>query len=361
MSKEIIKITIDKLQPGMVIAKEIINNGVVLVSSGVTVTQNIISKLTRNFILNNIFVYEEKTQEKVQGKTQENIQNKNTSRTIEEVEENFNDISFSVEGVFKDMEKVGACAIGEVRAFSERIQNEMSSADAVIKNIVLNGSGTDTIYRHSVNVAALTSILGKWVGMDSKELNLLTYSAILHDIGKIKVGEELLMKKEPLTDDEFKIIMNHPIEGYNLVKKVPYLDSSVSYGVLMHHERLDGSGYPLKVKQDKIHKFAKIIAIADVFDAVNSNRNHKKKRGPFEALEVIQRESLGRLDYEYSKIFLEHIVNYYMGENVLLNNNKICKIVQVNPNDLSKPLLFDDNEFIDLRNHDDLEIINLAL
>jgi len=94
---------------------------------------------------------------------------------------------------------------------------------------------------------------------------------------------------------------------------------------------------------------------------VNSNRNHKKKRGPFEALEVIQKESLGKLDYEYCKTFLEHIVNYYMGENVLLNNNKICKIVQVNPNDLSKPLLFDGEEFIDLKNHSDLKIINLAL
>ena len=129
----------------------------------------------------------------------------------------------------------------------------------------------------------------------------------------------------------------------------------------MHHERLDGSGYPLGLKDNQIHQFARIIAIADVFDAINSDRLYKKSRGPFEALEIIKKESLGRLDYEYCNVFINHVINYYMGENVLLNNGKTCKIVQIDANDLTRPLLLDDSGFIDLKKSKDLYIEKLVL
>lgn len=116
----------------------------------------------------------------------------------------------------------------------------------------------------------------------------------------------------------------------------------------MHHEREDGSGYPLGLKGDKIHSFGKIIAIADVFDAINSNRGYKRKKAPFEALQIVKNESLGKLNYEYVKVFLEHIVNYYLGEEVLLNNGERCKIIQMNINNLEKPLVLKNGEFIDL-------------
>ena len=129
----------------------------------------------------------------------------------------------------------------------------------------------------------------------------------------------------------------------------------------MHHERVDGSGYPLGLKGSAIHKFAKIIAIADVFDAINSNRGFKKKKLPFEALQIVKTESFGKLDYKYSKIFLEHIVNYYTGEVVLLNTNEKCKIIQMNVNNLAKPLILKDREFIDLEKEKDLYIKEMLL
>ena len=116
----------------------------------------------------------------------------------------------------------------------------------------------------------------------------------------------------------------------------------------MHHEREDGSGYPLGITGEKIHYFAKIIAIADEFDVMNSDEAYKNKRGPFEILEIIKEKSLGKLDYEYSKIFLEHIVNYYMGEDVILNTDEKSKILQMNVNNLARPLVLKDGEFIDL-------------
>jgi len=129
----------------------------------------------------------------------------------------------------------------------------------------------------------------------------------------------------------------------------------------MHHEREDGSGYPLGITGEKIHCFAKIIAIVDELDVMNSDEAYKNKRGPFEILEIIKEKSLNKLDYEYSKIFLEHIANYYMGEDVLLNTGDKAKILQINISDLSSPLILKDGEFIDLSKNKDIYIKELVL
>lgn len=98
-----------------------------------------------------------------------------------------------------------------------------------------------------------------------------------------------------------------------------------------------------------------------MFDAINSNRGYKKKKPPFEALQIVKNESLGRLDYEYCKIFLQHISDYYLGEEVILNNGKKCKIIQMNINDLEKPLILINDEFIDLSKETNLYIEELVL
>lgn len=337
------------LKPGMIIAEDLIENNIVLASKGTIITQPIIDKLSQLYFLNTITVFHEEDEKK-------NNLIIDKVKSVEEVEKSFNEFTFNVEDIFDVIDSNGIKDIEDIRAFAKKIQNELDSTRAVIKNIVLNGSGTDTIYRHSVNVAALSSILGRWHGFDERDINLLTYSAILHDFGKTKIDKEILNKKGTLTPREFHLIKNHPIASYNLIKQVPFLDSSVCYGVLMHHERLDGSGYPLGIKGEKIHEFAKIIAIADTFDAVNSNRVHRKSRGPFAALEIIQKDSLGKLDYEYCKVFLDHVVNYYMGEEVLLNNDMICKIIQINVNDIAHPLVLRDTEFLDLKKETGLKV-----
>ena len=116
----------------------------------------------------------------------------------------------------------------------------------------------------------------------------------------------------------------------------------------MHHERCDGTGYPLGLKGNQIHDFAKIIAIADTFDAINSNRTYKKRKRPLEALKIIKDESLNKLDYSLCYTFLEGMANFYIGQNVLLNDKSKCKIIKMDLNNISSPLLLSEDEFIDL-------------
>lgn len=342
-------ISINDLEVGMRIAKEIKINGQVLINQGVSITETAIRKLKDNYFISEIEVYsiEEDTYE------DEDIKK---AKTIEEVDKTFTELSFDVEQVFVDMENLKVSGIEEVKRFAKKIQVELEATSSIIKNIVLHGSGEDSIYRHCVNVTALSSILGRWIGLNDNEINLLVYSGILHDFGKTKIDKKVLDKPSTLTTREFNIIKSHPVIGYNYIKDVPFLNKSVGYAVLTHHEREDGSGYPLGLKGDKIHVFSKIIAIADVFDAVNSNRVYKQSKAPFEALEIIRKESMGKLDYEYCNVFLSHVANYYMGERVLLNSGAICKIVKIDINDIGRPLLLSDGDFIDLKERKDLYI-----
>ncbi|WP_459480947.1 HD-GYP domain-containing protein [Clostridium saccharoperbutylacetonicum] len=331
-----------QLEEGMIVAKEVQQNGKVLLRKDIPITGQMIKKIKNILFIGTVEVYDKKVSAK------KKVANYEKEKQYIRVQEEFKEIAFKLQKTFRQLINDDEIAMHEVREFAKKIQSELTPSSIVIKNIVLYGSGDDSIYRHSVNVAALSAIIGKWIGYDHAKLNSLVYSAILHDYGKTKIDRELLKKEATLTTNEFNVIKTHAQLGYKFVKEIKQLDTSVSYGVLMHHERLDGSGYPLGLKDEAIHPFARIIAIADVFDAMNSDRGYKKKRLPFEALQIVKNESLGKLDYEYTKVFLEHIVDYYTGEEVLLNTNETCKIIKMNPNDLEKPLILKDNDFIDL-------------
>lgn len=339
-----------KLEEGMVLAKNVEENGKILLKKDIPITDQMVKKIQGMVLLGSIEIYEEKLEAKKQNSSIEK------ERQCAKVQEEFQDISLKLKKTFRRLINENGIAMNEIKEFSRKIESEINLTSIVIKNIVLYGSGTDDIYRHSVNVAALSAIIGKWLGFDKEKLNLLIYAGMLHDFGKTKIDRELLKKEETLTRYELNKIKTHAQIGYKIVKEISYLDKSIMYGVLMHHERIDGSGYPLGLKDEAIHPFAKVIAIADVFDAINSNRAYKKKKRPFEALQIVKNESLGKLDYEYVKIFLEHIVDYYTGEEVLLSTGEKCKIIKMNINDLEKPLLLKNEEFIDLANEKNIYI-----
>ncbi len=347
-------LTVNELEPGMILAEKIVSDDTVLVNSGVVITETIINRLKSQYIFEQIEVFSDEDGEI-------NFVKVIKEKTVEEIEQTFKELTFNVEGIFESINTEGLTDIDEVEKFAKKIQGDLNSARTVIKDIVLNGSGEDVIYRHSVNVAALSAILGKWIGFSDEQIGLLTCSAILHDFGKTKIDKSILDKFGESKPEESIEIKNHPLLGYNIIKDIPGLEDSVAQGVLLHHERINGTGYPSGVKGDKIHPFARIIAIADTFDEINSLRQYSSPQGPFEALEVIKKESFGQLDYEYSKIFLEHVINFYISENVLLSNNNIAQIIQIDSNDIDRPLLLDASGFIDLKKERNIEITKLLL
>lgn len=160
-------------------------------------------------------------------------------------------------------------------------------------------------YTHSVNVGILSIMLAKRV-LDRKEHNLKELGAgfFLHDLGKIRVNSGIINKPGKLTPEEMRQMKRHSEFGYRVLKEANQLSEEIGHIVLQHHERVDGKGYPQGLARDDIHIYARICSIADVYDALTSERSYKKGIKPFEALVIIRDEMLGHIQ----KDIFEHLV-----------------------------------------------------
>lgn len=342
---------VNELKTGMIVASDVFKGGSLLIKKGSVITKELIDVLNRAYFL-----------DKIQVNIPDEVIKKNSrEEELKKVEETFKEVSSNLSNLFERMKRTREAVVNnDLREFADKIQTELQSTEIVVSTILFKGSGEDCIYRHGVNVAALSALLGKWLGFDKPKINLLIYSALLHDFGIIKLDAKLQEKPDIILEHRYKEIKEHTKTGYRAVNGIPYLDKSVGYGVLMHHEREDGSGY-LGLKGEKIHPFAKIIAIADGLDVLNSDVKGVEKKGPFETLEEIKRNSVDKYDYYYAKVFLEHVANYYMGEEVILSDGRRGKILQINLEEISRPLVLLDSEFIDLSKNKELSIKELII
>lgn len=206
----------------------------------------------------------------------------------------------------------------------------------------------DSTYAHSLNVAIISRIIGKWLHFSNEELDTLTLAGLLHDIGKTKIPDEVLNKDGKLTDKEFQMIRNHPKYGYDILKSQP-LNSHIKKAALMHHERCDGSGYPMGLTMEEIDDYALIIAIADVYDAMTAARSYRAPLCPFEVIAEFEKDGLQKYKPKYILTFLENIANAYQNNRVMLSDGTSARIVLLNHRRLSKPLVqLDDGACIDL-------------
>lgn len=177
-------------------------------------------------------------------------------------------------------------------------------------------------FRHSLNVAIISGLIGKWLGYNGKTLKNLILTGLLHDIGKILVPLAIINMPGKITAKEMEVVKEHSYHGYELVKELENISDEVKIGILQHHERLDGSGYPLGLFGDKISPFARIIAIADMYDAMTNERVYRTQMSPFFAMETIAGDMHHKLDPDICIIFLTKIRSY-LTSTVLLNNGAI--------------------------------------
>lgn len=214
----------------------------------------------------------------------------------------------------------------------------------------------DSTYSHCVNVALISRMIGRWLHLDTKDLNVLTFCGLFHDIGKIAIPDEILNKPGKLTDEEFNTIKSHPKIGYELLRN-QNIDNRIKQSALMHHERYDGSGYPNGYSSEVLIDYAMIVAIADVYDAMTASRSYREPLCPFQVIANFERDGLQKYHTKFLLTFLNRIATTYQSNRVLLNDGRACKIVMLNQNYLSKPMVqLDDGSCIDLATRKDLYI-----
>ncbi|WP_135554629.1 HD-GYP domain-containing protein [Paenibacillus cymbidii] len=190
-----------------------------------------------------------------------------------------------------------------------------------------NTNVKEYLIHNSVLVSLTAYQLAKWHGLPQKDLMQIALGGLFHDLGNVKIDDVVFEKKTRLTDLELEEMRKHTIFGYNILKNVPAINEGAKLCALQHHEREDGSGYPLGVKGDKIHLYAKIIAVADIFHAMTSNRHYKKAESPYLVLEQLVKESFGKLDPLLVQTFVYRVTAFHNGTVVRLSDERIGEIV----------------------------------
>ncbi len=240
-------------------------------------------------------------------------------------------IMFSLEEIYNQAIRISRNIVEDIRFGRKLYLNPVEMCSVQIckylnddTNILtfLNSVQDKNPYMHShpANVAFISFVIGKWLNLDYFKLGNLVCAGLLHDIGKAKIKDSLLNKAETLTLEEMEKMKSHPVIGYKILDRVNAFDSEVLQGVLFHHERMDGTGYPLGLKGEKINLFGRIIAIADTFDAITATKAYSKKNSPLKAVEEIQANSFNHLDPYICQIFVNNIIDYYIGSEIRLNN-----------------------------------------
>lgn len=213
----------------------------------------------------------------------------------------------------------------------------------------------DLTFAHSMNVSLICNVFAGWLKMTQEETDLITLCGMLHDIGKLKIPDTIIKKPDKLTSDEFQLVKTHTVEGYHILK-AQNVDTHIANAALMHHEKCDGSGYPLGLNADKIDYYAKIVAIADVYDAMTSARVYRGPLCPFRVIELFENEGLQKYDTHFILTFLENVSNTYLHYKVRLSDGRVGNIVFINKNNLSKPIVQCGNDMVDLSNEHDLHV-----
>ena len=341
-----LKINTYELESGMVLADNVgsASTGAILISKGTVLNKKSIRKIYDRGI-RYVYIYDE---DDMPSELEE-----------DKLEMRYEILADKLDNVFTDIKIGKKIMLTEINDEVDDLIDEIIDNDNILARIRELEEKDDYTFNHSLNVSMLTTMLGKWLGYSQKEIKQLAMAGLFHDIGKLKIDENIINKPGKLTDVEFEEIKKHSIYGYNILKETVGISKNVSLGVLQHHEREDGSGYPLGLKENEIHEYAKIIAICDTYDAMTSNRVYKSKKSPFFAAEILRDEGFNILDPKMTRVFLDKIAGFYVGCIVLLSNGEEGDIIYIHPQAPTKAIVKLGDKFIDFLEPQDLEIVDI--
>jgi HD-GYP domain-containing protein (c-di-GMP phosphodiesterase class II) len=211
----------------------------------------------------------------------------------------------------------------------------ISKLGKAVINLSIVKNYDEYTYTHLINVTILSMFFSKFLGASDFVIKEVGMGAILHDIGKVKIPTSILHKPGELTEEELKIMKKHPIIGYFAIKDEPTVSTYAKKIVLFHHERFDGNGYPLGLKFDRIGRYPQIVSLADVFDALTSERPYKPSMSIPQTLNFIMKKSGIYFEPLLAQKFIMEMSKLYglpspyaIGSFVLLNTGEKAVITQ---------------------------------
>ena len=326
------KIAALNLQPGMVLARNIFSiDGVLLLSAGTLLNLPQIERL-QQFNLASVYI---------KNPFIDQIADSDIIETIPEIVREETRVQ-AVQIVHSAFENLAANRELEMQPFKE-------TADFIIDEVIKNRGAmihlTDIRARdgytfgHSVNVCVLATFTGMQLGYSLQQLKELSLGALLHDTGKMLIPQEILVKPGPLSADERKVMEKHAEFGFDILRRqseIPLVSAHIAF---QHHEKFDGTGYARSLGGADIHEYARIVAIADVYDAITSDRPYKEGTLPHEAYELMISLANTHFDPRILRIFLNQIAVYPLDSVVRINTGEIALVTKVVPGLQTRPTL----------------------
>ena len=243
----------------------------------------------------------------------------------------------AVVSMFQEARMGNALKVGEAATLVDEISSSVTRNPGALLSLARLKNKDDYTYLHSVAVCALMIALGRQRGFEGEELRSLGMAGLLHDVGKVGIPEEVLNKPGRLTDEEFEIIKQHPVKGWEILKASYDVDEMALDVCRHHHERVDGKGYPDKLSGDALSVFARMGAVCDVYDAITSERCYKEPWEPAVALSKMAEWREGQFDELIFQSFVKTVGIYPTGTLVKLHSGRLGVVTDQTDAGLLKP------------------------
>lgn len=327
------QVNVNSLKLGDVLGKTIYSsNGRVLLGKGVKLTPLYISKM-RDMGITIVYIEDDRFDDVV---PEDVIDEENRREAMEIIEQASQAVRLG-----KNIDDF------HLRNMVSKIVEQILFKKDILVNMMDIRSKDNHTFAHSVNVCVLSTVLGKVMLLDKERLETLAIGALLHDIGKVHLPQNILENYSNLTTEEEEDLKTHTTLGFEELRKRKELNLVVAHIAFQHHEHIDGSGYPRQLKGDEIHPLAEIVSIADLYDKLTSDHSGLKRVMPHEACEVLMGMVGKAFSLEPVRLFLRNIAAYPTGSTVRLNTGEIGVVVDQNPSIPARPVVrvFNDMNF----------------
>lgn len=304
------KLSLNEIKAGVKLAKDVVlDDGRILLLKGFTIKPRYINKLLAYKVP---FIYVEEDIIELEEISEERV---------------YEDAFSNIKGIMESIRYDKKVDIVQLKETVNDMVHHILNDDMIFMTLTGIRDIDNYTFLHSVDVCIYSVITAKALNMEYDEIYNLAMAAILHDVGKCKVPLSILNKPGKLSDEEYEIMKRHSIDGYEIARQMPGISDKMARIICQHHEKWDGTGYPLGLKTYDIDLGARIISIADVYDALTADRIYRKRFMPHEAAEYLMANNEFQFDPRIMKSFINNIAIYPQDLVVLLNTGEVARVL----------------------------------
>ena len=343
-------ISVDDLENGMILARTIVNSKrVVVVSENTELTS---AHITRLKFLRIPVVY---IKDETELKEERSPIFSRSNLFIKQYE----NVVGTAKSIFEETKKTGHVPVSETNEMVQGDLVPLSRRSGAIDYLNKINHLASDIYNHSLRVSILAGVFAKWMRLNHETAKDIVLAGFLHDIGKSKFDQRMLEKNvDTLKGEDYERYIQHTVDGTQILNGAAGMTEGVRLAALQHHERMDGSGFPFNIKGDDIHLYARVVAVADLYDNITIEREGYPRRTPFDAVSEIARRMYTTLDPEVCVPVLTNIKNAFLGSRVLLSNHREGTITAYPHGIVPLPIVsLGDDEVIDLNENKKVSIV----